>query len=77
MVEVQSDLTGLFVADMLRHVVNVIHQRHRIAEGVGIDILNQERFGGSVSQQEIHLVGAVHIAHLNGFISQKFIIDPK
>mgnify|MGYP003308560260 CR=1 FL=1 len=70
-------LAGLLVADMLRHMINVIHQRNRVAERIGIDILNQERLGTAVRQSEIHFVCTIHIAHLNGLIAQEFIINPE
>ena len=75
--EVQSGLSGLLGADVLRHQVDILHQTHRIPEGIGIDILHQERLGLTVGQQEVDLVGLVHVTHLNGFISQIFVFNFK
>ena len=74
-VEMQGKLTRFFGTDMLRDLVDVVHQRHRVAECIGIDILHQKRLGFAVGQTEVHLIGAVHIAHLNGLIAQIFVID--
>ena len=71
MMEMQRNLTGLLGPDMLGYLVDVVHQLHGMAESVSIDVLDQERLGLTLSQDELALIGSVHIAHLNGFVAHK------
>ena len=73
----QSKLPRLFRPDMLGDAVDVVHQAHRIPEGIGVHVLHQEGLFLSVGQQEIHFVGMVHIAHLDGLVAQVLIGDPE
>ena len=75
MVEMQGKLSGLLLPDMLRDLVNVLHQSHRISEGVSIDVLHQEGLGIALRQQKIDLIGAVDVAHLDGLITEILVID--
>ena len=75
--EVQGQLSRLFRPDVLRDLVNVVHQANGIAEGICIDVLHQKRLWISVRQAEIHFVGTVNVAHLNGFITQIVIFNAK
>ena len=77
MMEMQRHLAGLLGTDVLRHQVNVAHQAHGLTESIGIDILNQEGLGHAAGQQEIDLVGLVHVAHLNGLVADEFVLNLK
>ena len=77
MVEVETELFGVFGPDMLGDLVDVVHEAHRIPEGEGIHILDQVGFFTAVLPQKIDLVGFIHIAHLNGFKAQKPVLDPE
>ena len=74
-VEVQGKLSRLFRPDVLRDLVDVVHQTDGIAEGVGIDVLHQKGFWISVWQTEINLVSTVHVAHLNGLVTKIVVFN--
>ena len=73
--EVQCQLTGFLGADMFRNLVNIVHQTDRIAESIGIDILHQERLGFAFRQHKINFISTVHVAHLNGLVTEIIIFD--
>ena len=75
MMKMEAKLSGALAADMLRHLVNILHQAHRIPERVGVYILHQKGLGPAVCQEEIHLIGLVYVAHLNGFVSHIGVLD--
>ena len=77
MVEMQSNLTGFLGPNMLRHLVDVIHQLDGVPECVCINILNQERFILSIRQNKLHFIGFINIANADGFIANIGALDPK
>jgi hypothetical protein len=77
MMEMQGQLAGLLGTDMLRNLVNVVHQSHRVAECVGIDILHQEGLGISIGKLKIYFISTVNVAHLDGIITEVFIFNPE
>jgi hypothetical protein len=62
---------------MLGDLVNVLHQLHGLAEGIGVHILHQERLGSAVGQDEIALIGFIHIANLDHFAAHIGALDPE
>ena len=76
-VEMQTGAVRAFPADMLRDLVDVVHQPDGLPEGEGVHILQEEGLGAAVLQPEIDLVGFVDIAHLNGLKAQVGIRDPE
>jgi cellulose synthase/poly-beta-1,6-N-acetylglucosamine synthase-like glycosyltransferase len=76
-VKMKCHLTGLLVADMLRDLVDILHQLHRTAEGIGIYVLNQERLRLTVGKNKLDLIGLIHIAHLNGLMAHISALNSK
>ena len=77
MMEMEGGLAGALCTDVLGDLVNVVHQADGIAESIGVHVLHQERLGIAIGENEIHLIGAVYVAHLDGLIPHIFIIDPE
>ncbi len=71
MVEMEGNLSGFLPADMLGYFIDIIHQLHRMAERIGVNILNQEGFRMSVVHEEPNLIGLIHISDLNCIVSQE------
>ena len=61
--------------DVLGHLVNIGHQRHRVLKRVRIHALHQIRLdlrhAGAVVADIIHLIGVVDIAHLDLLVGEK------
>ena len=77
MVEVKRYLSGLLFPDVLRDLVDVLHQLNGISERVGIHILNQKGLPASIGHPELHLIGFIHIADADRFITQIGTIHAK
>ena len=75
--EMQRNTTGALTADMLRYFINIIHQFHRLAERICIDILHQIGLGVSVRLNKLYFVSLIHVAHLNGFAAYICAFDPE
>ena len=75
--EVQGQLSRLFRPDVLRDLIDVVHQADGVAEGICIDVLHQKGLGVPLRQAEIHLVGMIYIAHLDGFVTQIVVFNAK
>ena len=69
MMEVKCNLTGFLCPDMLRDLINILHQLDGLAESIGIDILDQERFLHSVRQNKLYFISLIDIADADGLIS--------
>ena len=70
-----SVLAGLLGTDVLGHLVNVVHQTHRVAECIGVHILHQEGLGSAIGKQEIDLICMMNIAGLDHIIAHIFVIN--
>ena len=75
MMEMQCQLAGLFGTDMLGHLINIIHQTNGISEGIGVDILHQERLGLSFGKHKVYFISTVDVAHLDGFVTEIIIFN--
>ena len=76
-VEMQGHPAGLLGPDVLGDLIDVLHQLHRMPEGIGIDILHQEGLGATVGENEFALVGLVHVAHLDDLAAHIGTLDPE
>lgn len=74
-VEMQAGFSGGFCTDVLRDLVDIVHEPHRVPEGIGVDILDQEGLLCAVRQTEVYLIGVVDVAHLDGFITEIGILN--
>ena len=72
---VQTGLLRILPVDVLRHLVDVVHQGHRVLEGVGVDLLNQiafdARHAGAVIADIVGAVGMVYVSDIDFFIAEK------
>ena len=71
----QAGFSGGFCTDVLRDLVDIVHEPHRVPEGIGVDILDQEGLLCAIRQTEVYLIGIVDVAHLDGFITEIGILN--
>ena len=71
MVKVQNGTLGLLGVDVLGHLIDVLHNFHRLFEYKGIHRLDDIGLGPSIRPQIIDLIGAVYIPHLDLLVGLK------
>ena len=71
MVKVQNGTLGLLGVDVLGHLIDVLHNLHRLFEYKGIHRLDDIGLGPSIRPQIIDLIGAVYIPHLDLLVGLK------
>lgn len=90
-VEVQRHLVGPLCADVLRHLVDVLHHLHGFLERVGVDPLDHVGLAGSIGPRirsvvrcvglarllKVDLVGAVDVAHLDLVVRKELARNAK
>lgn len=83
-VEVQRHLVGPLCADVLRHLVDVLHHLHGFLERVGVDPLDHVGLAGSIDVcvsltqlLKVDLVGAVDVAHLDLIVGKELTWNSK
>ena len=83
-VEVQRHLVGPLCADVLRHLVDVLHHLHGFLERVGVDPLDHVGLAGSIDVcvslarlLKVDLVGAVDVAHLDLVVRKELARNAK
>ena len=77
MVEVQGGLARLLGTNMLRDLIDILHQFHRTAEGIGVDILKKVRLGLTVRLEKLYLIGLVHITNTDDLMANISTLDTK
>ena len=75
MMEMQGQLAGLLGPNMFSYLIDIVHQAHRIAECISIDVLHQERLRLTLGQHKVYFISTVDIAHLDGFVTEVLIVN--